>query len=93
VLLENGVAVPGDLQVVSHCNFPATGRLRLPIQRIGVDIRDLLAQAVASLRAIRVGGEAPAFRRLPAIFEQEYQARWNPRSHATRAAARQPALT
>lgn len=81
-LLELGVDLATDLRVISHCNFPAASHLRLPIQRIGVDMRDLLLQVAAALQAPWLGRPSAEFTRLPAVFEREFQARWSPAATA-----------
>lgn len=49
-LIELGIAIPRDLQVVAHCEFPARDRSPLPFQRIGFDVREVLGAALAVLR-------------------------------------------
>jgi DNA-binding LacI/PurR family transcriptional regulator len=72
-LVAAGVSVPGDLDVVAHCNFPWPAPSVLPVQRLGFDAREILAACLASIDELRQG--QPASRRVfAARFENEIAA-------------------
>ncbi|MHC5053172.1 MAG: substrate-binding domain-containing protein [Planctomycetota bacterium] len=70
-LIEAGVKVPGDLEVVAHCNFPARAPSVLRISRLGYGIRAALATCIDTLSDIRRGKRAPKLTRVPPLFEWE----------------------
>lgn len=75
-LLRAPVRVPEEVLVVGHCNFPPPSASRLPIQRVGYDIRALLTTCVALLDQARAGAATPPLTMLPAIFETDFRRRW-----------------
>ncbi len=74
-LLAAGVRVPDDLSVLAHCNFPPPSLLRLPIRRLGFDMRELLRTATALIRRQRNGENTPQVTMLDPIFDTEFEAR------------------
>lgn len=65
-----GIAVPRDLKLVLHSNFPSLAPAALPAERLGYDILDLLRRAVASLGARRRGDSGKDVP-MPIRFEEE----------------------
>ena len=49
-LLQSGVRVPEQLEIVAHCNWPAPVPSPVPIHRLGYDVRELLQACVDLLR-------------------------------------------
>jgi len=91
-LLASGARVPGDVEVVAHCNFPAPPPAIVPVKRLGFDVRMLLGACFDIIDARRRGDDAPATRvgaatLLPALFENELEAHHGPVSTATSLAA------
>lgn len=66
-----GVRVPEDVTVLAHCNFPRVTCPDLPFIRLGYDLREALAKAVAWLRKRAARAEIPARSKLPARFEAD----------------------
>ena len=75
VLLELGIRVPKELEVVAHCNFPPPALQRLPMRRIGYDLRQLLCDVVAQFRNGRRNGH-PEVITVPPLWEDEFAERW-----------------
>jgi DNA-binding transcriptional regulator YhcF (GntR family) len=69
-IVDAGVRVPEDLEVVAHCNFPWPTPSALPVRRLGYDVREYLRHALASIGDRRCGHGGPA-RTLHPIFEDE----------------------
>ena len=69
-LLAAGRSVPGDLEVVAHCNFPYPTPAFVPVRRLGYDARAVIEASVQGIEAQR-RGEAPSNTLLSAIFESE----------------------
>lgn len=70
-VLASGVPVPEGLEIVSHANFPTPSPTRLPIARLGYDIRRVLAAAMESIDAQREGRPFPRCITVPVAFEQD----------------------
>jgi len=71
-LLAAGVRVPDDIEVVSHCNFPYPVPARIPVKRVGYDIRRLVAACIERIEAGRRGEQLPSVL-IPALLEDELQ--------------------
>lgn len=69
-LIDAGVKVPGDLDVVAHCNFPWPTPSVVPVRRLGYDARELLAGAVRMIDDARRGKPMRDVR-IPARFEDQ----------------------
>jgi len=69
-LVDAGVTVPGEVDVVAHGNFPGPAAGGMKVKRLGYDAREVLAACVSILQA-RHRGEGPLHREIPAVFEQE----------------------
>lgn len=70
-VLSAGVNIPGDVQVVAHCNWPQALPSAVPIDRLGYDVRAFLRLACTTLRDIRQHITPPALQMIPATFEPE----------------------
>jgi DNA-binding LacI/PurR family transcriptional regulator/DNA-binding transcriptional regulator YhcF (GntR family) len=68
-LVEAGVNVPGDIEVVAHCNFPWSLPV-LPMQRVGFDTRQIMEAAVNVIDLQRQGQRAPSVTRIGAVLEE-----------------------
>ena len=80
-LLESGLRIPEDIELVASCNFPAP-KCDVPVNWLGYDIRNLLTIAVDIMRRWREGGKPGESVRIPLEFEDEIRSRTNsPRSH------------
>jgi DNA-binding LacI/PurR family transcriptional regulator len=73
-VLDAGIRIPHDLEIVTHCNFPTRGPSMVPITRLGFDTRRILTTAMSSLDRLR-RGQAVDSVLIPAEFEQEVLAR------------------
>lgn len=69
-IIDAGVRVPEELEVVGHCNFPWPTPSALPVRRLGYDVREFLRCCLQSLDEQRQGRE-PAMRVIDAKFEDE----------------------
>jgi DNA-binding LacI/PurR family transcriptional regulator len=70
-LIDAGVRVPDDVEVVAHCNFPWPTPSVLPVKRLGYDVRECLRACAAAIDAQRAGQPAPATITIPTRFEAE----------------------
>jgi len=70
-LVDSGVRVPTDLDVVAHCNFPWPTPAVLPVQRIGFDARQCLRACMKSIDAQRQDKVMPPHVTISALFEDE----------------------
>ena len=58
-VVQAGVAVPDELSIVAHCNFPASSQRLVPIHRIGFDASAMLRLCVSHLNAMHCDEEVP----------------------------------
>lgn len=70
-LIDAGVRVPDDVEVVAHCNFPWPTPSVLPVKRLGYDVRECLRAAIAAIDAQRAGEPTAPVIRISARFEDE----------------------
>ena len=68
-LIDEGVAVPQDLDVVAHCNFPWPPAKALPVMRLGVDVRAVLHLGIELIDRRCRGETLPVAVAVPAVFE------------------------
>jgi len=73
-LMDAGIRVGKDLDVVALCNFPRPVPTALPFTRLGFDARQVIEACLDVLRTMRDGGAVPAPVHLPALFENELPA-------------------
>lgn len=73
-LVGSNVSVPGDVEVVAHCNFPWSAPSVLPIKNLGYDARQVLKLAIDCVDRERRGQSPPKLTKVPAIFEEELAA-------------------
>ena len=68
-LVDAGVRVPDDVEVVAHCNFPWPTPSAVPAKRLGFDVRDALRACLSAVEGQRQGQpRASAWR---VIFDDE----------------------
>lgn len=70
-LLQAGMRLPDDLEVVAHCNFPAPAASVLPIARLGYDIPRILEFALDVMTRQRKGEATPDALHIAPQFEWE----------------------
>lgn len=70
-LLDAGVQVPGDIEVVAHCNFPWPTPSIVQVQRLGFDAHEVLQLAIDYIDALRRGESVAPVATIPARFENE----------------------
>ncbi|MCP4642329.1 MAG: substrate-binding domain-containing protein [bacterium] len=70
-LVEAGVSVPGDVEVVAHCNFPATAPSVLQLARLGYDTRTSLETCLELIDGQNQGREVPEYTLIEPVFEWE----------------------
>lgn len=70
-LVDSGVAIGRDIDVVAHCNWPWPVESPLPITRLGFHAHDFLRTAVDLVGMIRRGETPPPRTLIPALFEHE----------------------
>jgi len=73
-LVAAGMRVGDDLDVVSHCNFPAIVPCVLPVRRIGFDARRIIEACLAVIDGLRQGRPAAEMTRIAATTEDEAEA-------------------
>jgi DNA-binding LacI/PurR family transcriptional regulator len=69
-LIDSGVKVPSEIEVVAHCNFPWPTPSVLPIKRLGYDVRECLKECIAAIDKQR-NKETLAPIVIPARLEEE----------------------
>ena len=72
-LLESGVRVPEDVEVVAHANFRWLTPSAVPATRLGFDIRQLLQICVESIASQRRGQCPPPITIFKPVFEDEWE--------------------
>lgn len=70
-LVDAGVRVPTDVDVVVHCNFPWPTPSVVPVRRIGYDAAQSLRACLNSIDVQRQGSPVPAPVMIPPLFEDE----------------------
>ena len=70
-ILDAGLSIPDDIDVVSHCNFPVLKRSVLPIKRLGFPVAEVLQKSLEVIDMQRQGIEPPPFTGIQAMFEEE----------------------
>lgn len=70
-IVDAGVHVPTDIDVVAHCNFPWPTPSVVAVRRLGYDAREVIAQCVRCIDAQRAGENVPLPAPIPARFEDE----------------------
>ena len=70
-LINAGVRVPADVEVISLANFPCPPAAVLPIRRIGYDARAVLETCLDLLMAQRRGEEVAAMTPIAVVTEDE----------------------
>jgi DNA-binding LacI/PurR family transcriptional regulator len=70
-LVEEGIRLPEEVEVVAHCNFPWTPFTVAPIRRLGSDIEWMLRECIKVIDARRAGQAAPAVIEAPTVWEEE----------------------
>jgi DNA-binding LacI/PurR family transcriptional regulator len=83
-LTESGVRIPDDLDVISHCNYPAVPASPLPIRWLGFDATDLVSRMFDFMHEGRskkrgetgkAARDAGAPHMLSALWEEEWKAK------------------
>jgi DNA-binding LacI/PurR family transcriptional regulator len=69
-----GVRTPSDAMVIAHANFPYSTPAAVPVTRLGFDMAPLLGLCMERLEQQRRGEKPPAETKLPALWEEEWQA-------------------
>ena len=72
-LIDAGVKVPTEVEVVAHCNFPWPTPSVLPVKRLGYDVRECLRECIAAIDEQRGGSKTVSPHIVPARFEEEIQ--------------------
>ena len=70
-LIDAGIKVPHDVEVVAHCNFPWPTPTLLPVRRLGYDSREVLHRCMEIIDAQRKGSVPAPMTRVTAKFEDE----------------------
>jgi DNA-binding LacI/PurR family transcriptional regulator len=70
-LIDAGVRVPHDVEVVAHCNFPHPTPSVVPVKRLGFDTREVLETMLEIVDAQRRGKKVPQLASIKARFEDE----------------------
>ncbi len=71
-LIQLGLQVPDDLDVVAHANFPVVCPAILPVTRLGYRIPDLVAACIDQLARMRAGAAVPAITIIAPRFADEW---------------------
>jgi DNA-binding LacI/PurR family transcriptional regulator len=74
-LVDAGVRVPDDLEVVAHCNFPTVTPSLVPAKRIGFDVRQILNTCLNVIDRRRRHEDVPSVTEVQPLFDDEVGAR------------------
>jgi DNA-binding LacI/PurR family transcriptional regulator len=66
-VVESDLKIGRDIDVVTHCNWPAQNTSGLPVHYLGFDVQQILAKALTSLAALQRGENVGAIQLLPAV--------------------------
>jgi len=72
-IVDAGIRVPDDLDVVAHCNFPWPVPSVVAVKRLGYDAREILAACMDLIDEQRQGAPA-GLRVVRAVFEEDLSA-------------------
>lgn len=75
-LAEAGINTEKTVTVIGYCNFPDRPVAAVPIIRLGLDCRDLLARLVATIDAQIHGQPVPPVTWTEPVFESEFTQRY-----------------
>ncbi len=69
----SGVKVPGELEIVTHCNWPNPVASVIPVKKLGYDVRELVSITIDSLLKSRGKGGLQVIESVPLVplFEEE----------------------
>ena len=67
-LIEAGVSVPDELEVVAHCNLPWLTPCLVPAKRLGFDVQTIFTMALKTMSASRNGAPMPLQLHLEPVF-------------------------
>jgi len=70
-LLDAGVNVPAEMDVVALTNFPHPTNAAVPVKRLGFSMTDIMRLCIESIDAQRRGESPPPVTFVPAIFDHE----------------------
>jgi len=70
-LVNAGVRVPEDIEVVVHCNFPYPTSSAVPAKRIGYDVRQLLKTSIDTIRNLRAAKPVPDIITIDSISDDQ----------------------
>jgi len=70
-IAASGVSVPGDVEVIAHCNSPWPMHSSVPVRRIGYDVRAILKACVDVIDAKRAGRAVPESVTIQATWQEE----------------------
>lgn len=70
-LIAAGARVPGEVEVVAHCNFPHPVPSAVPVRRLGFDARRVLEACFQDLDNQRAGQTGPRVTEIAAEYEEE----------------------
>jgi DNA-binding LacI/PurR family transcriptional regulator len=70
-LMQLGLRVPDDVDVVAHANFPLSGNAILPVTRLGFDVPAILRTCLAVIARRHEGLEVPPLTVIPPLFTWE----------------------
>lgn len=73
-LVDAGVRVPQELEVVAHCNYPHVTPSVVRAKRIGYDVREVLQACLDVIDRRRRGESVPPVVEIDPLFEEEVQA-------------------
>ncbi len=82
-LMDAGVCVPGDMDVVTHCNFPWASPTVIPLKRIGYDAAQTLRLCVELIDQQRLGDAVDLMSQVKPIEEHGVSLKGRQQQEAT----------
>lgn len=70
-LIDCGIKVPDDVELITYCNFPAAAPAVLPVKRIGCDCAQLMQRCMEIIDMQRRGQRPPQGTLIAEKFEEE----------------------
>jgi len=68
-ILDAGIRVPDDIDVIAHCNFPLLTTCSLPVRHLGYDVKEILDLCIDRIDRQRKGESLKSVTRVSARFE------------------------
>jgi hypothetical protein len=69
--MASGIKVPGELKIISHCNWSMPPKRLVPMELIGFDSRKIISEAIRLIEAFHSRQKTVSSVSLPPLMENE----------------------